>query len=73
MNEDDIRTDVTAKFMEPGLWGVDEITVTHLPTGLTATARCANQLKARAGALRVLQAKVDHYYQTGRKLNVDDI
>lgn len=65
MNDNDIHMDIV-KFMEPGLWGISEITLTHLPTGLTATARCANQLKARAGALRVLQAKVDYYNETGR-------
>jgi hypothetical protein len=69
MNDSDIRMDIT-KFMVPGLWGLSEITLTHLPTGLTATARCANQLKARAGARRVLQAKVDYYNETGRKLKL---
>ena len=63
MKDEDIRMDIT-KFMEPGQPGVSEITLTHLPTGLTATARCTNQLKAMAGARRVLQAKVDYYYET---------
>lgn len=70
MNDEDIHMDM-CKHFHPGMWGIEEITLTHLPTGLSAMARCANQRKAMAGARRVLQAKVDYYYQTGRKIHID--